>query len=248
MQNDETILDLLLESNYGMLVKAVIAAVDAANEIKVRQKQQQQSENDDTGTTDGKDGEEDDGDDDRPAQLNRLEVVSLFRPPPKFTADEQLSFPRRQPCVVVGTKVQSTDSRRNNDHYHRDAIETILPASRAASSAISQLRTKHQQRGDSSSSSSSPIEASQMAMAAASLDKHTNWDIPAMELIKEGINDRIQTLVTDGKSAEAWLVSQNEIDQFGREHREYRADLSREARNAELLVLRTLEKTANDVW
>ena len=43
MQNDETALDLLLESNYGMLVKAVIAAVDAANEIRVRQKQQEQS-------------------------------------------------------------------------------------------------------------------------------------------------------------------------------------------------------------
>ena len=166
-----------LESNYGMLVKAVIAAVDAANEIKVRQKQQQQSENDDTGTTNEKYAEQDDGDDDdRPAQLNRLEVVSLFRPPPKFTADEQLSFPRRQPCVVVGTKVQSTDSRSNNDHYHRDAIESILPAFRAAASAISQLRTNHQQCGDSGSSSS-PIEASQMAMAAASLDKQTNVNV-----------------------------------------------------------------------
>ena len=38
ISRDETSLDLLLESNYGVLVKAVLAAVDAASEIEARQK------------------------------------------------------------------------------------------------------------------------------------------------------------------------------------------------------------------
>jgi len=228
---DETTLDMLLETNYGTLVKAVIAAVDAANEVRARQR----SDDDET---------EDKAENNRPEQLNRLEVVSLFRPPPKSTADE-FPFPRRQPCVIVGTNIQSSASA-TNDHYHRHAIESVLPAFRAAASAISQLRNNHQ---SSSDDNARPIEASKMAIAAASLDKDKDWDQPAIELLKEGVKDRLQTLVDDGKTAEDWLSKQNSatgIEDQNRQHLQFRAGVAQDVREAELIVLNTLQKTANE--
>lgn len=228
MAKDETILDMLLESNYGALVKGVIAAVNAANEVKARQKSE---------------GDEDDGadeEDDRPDMLNRLEVVSLFRPPPKMTAEE-FPFPRRQPCVVVGTKIQTNSAGTDNSKHHRHTIESILPAFRAAASALSQLRKNHQ------NSSNDNVEASQMAMAAASLDKSTDWDALALDLIKEGMKDRVQTLVNDGRAAEAWRAKQNDAngtkDGANREHRQFRVGVAGDVRDAELNVLVTLQKT-----
>ena len=228
---DESKLDLLLETNYGPLVKAVLAAVNAATEIKARQS----SDNEDAA---------DEADSGRPDSLSRLEVVSLFRPPPKLTAEE-FPFPRRQPCLVVGTKIQSADCDTNNEHNHRQAIESILPAFRAAASAISQLRANYQ----SSEENASHIEASQMAKAAALLDKSIDWDNQALELIEVGIEDRLQTLVRDGRTAEEWLAKQKDSTGCGdmnSQHRQFRAGVARDVRDAELAVLSTLTKTANE--
>lgn len=230
---DETTLDMLLEANYGTLVKAVIAAVDAANEVRARQK----SDDDET---------VDEAENDRPEQLNRLEVVSLFCPPPKSTADE-FPFPRRQPCVIVGTKIQSSASS-TNDQYHHHAIESVLPAFRAAASAISQLRNNHK-RCSGSNDNPLPIEASQMAMAAASLDKNKDWDKPAIELLKEGVKYRLQTLVDDGKTAEEWVAKRNRatgIDDQDMQHLQFRTGVAQDVREAELIVLSTLQKTASE--
>ncbi|KAL7445613.1 hypothetical protein ACHAXM_009947 [Skeletonema potamos] len=227
ISNDATSLDLLLESNYGVLVKAVIAAVDAANEIKARQ-------NSDIGSEDLSD---------RPAQLDRLEVVSLFRPPPALTAKD-FPFPRRQPCVIVGTKIGISDQiTSSNRQYHREAIKKVLPAYRAAASAIAQLRLNHK-----NNDSSSPIQASQMTMAAASLDKDIDWDNAAFELMKLGINDRIQTIERDGKAANTWLAQftmGNRLDANSLQHRQFRAEMSSDIREAELNVLYTLHNELN---
>jgi len=252
MAREDTTLDLLLESNYGTLVKAVIAAVDAASEIRARQKLSGGDMNEDDDSTEGDDGDE------RPDQLNRLEVVSLFRPPPSGD-DDKFPFPRRQPCVVVGTKIQSSDCDTDNAHHHRRAIEAVLPAYRAAASAISQLRDNHQKISSSSSSnnddddrSPSPIEASRMAMAAASLDKDADWDTLALKLMQDGMKDRCRTLVKDGKVAESWVARRNDAensmdDPQGREHRQFRAGMARDAREAELNVLRVLQTTAHEM-
>ncbi|KAL7489409.1 hypothetical protein ACHAW6_015007 [Cyclotella cf. meneghiniana] len=206
-------LDLLLEANYGPLVQAVIAAVDASVEIRSKM-----NRNDDPTNAAQIPIE---SDSDRPHQLNRLEVLSLFRPP-------SYPFPRRQPVVVVGTKIaMGADTR--NQNYHKRAITSILPAFRAAASAISQLRHNHQ------NSISSPIAASQMAIAAASIDNNTDWDIPALCLIRDGIDDRIQTLLQDGKDAELWLEKATSINCS--EDSYSRAYVSRNVREAELKVL-----------
>ena len=193
---DELLLDLLLESNYSQLVKAVIAAVDAANEIKTRQKNADTQQHDLVA---------DETDSDRPELLSRVEVVSLFRPPPAHTASD-FPFDRRQPCVIVGTKIQAPDSSTTetiNKRHHQNAIQNILPAFRAAASALHQLRQNHNQSGDDAAS---PIQASQMAIAAASLDQSKNWDEPATELMKEGIQDRIRTLL-ENRAVSSILVS-----------------------------------------
>lgn len=230
---DETTVDMLLESNYGTLVKAVIAAVNAANEVKARQKNDVNAENEGSEA-------------DRPEQLNRLEVVSLFRPPPKATADK-FPFPRRQPCVIVGTKIQASVSA-SNDHCHRHAIESVLPAFRAAASAISQLRKNHKaSSGDDHVSP--PIEASQMAMAAASLDKGKDWDEPAMELLNNSVKDRLRTLIDDGETATEWVTKRNSatgIDDENMQHQQFRAGVAHDVREAEFMVLRTLQKTASE--
>jgi len=231
ISNDETSLDLLLESNYGVLVKAVLAAVDAANEIEARQNTDSGSEITSKVKTD------------RPAQLDRLEVVSLFRPPPALTAND-FPFARRQPCVVVGTKIGVSDQiTSSNQQYHREALKKVLPAYRAAASAIAQLRLNHK-NGDSSSS----IQASQMAMAAASLDKGTDWDEAALKLIRLGINDRIQTIKGDGIAASTWLAKSTTVrrlDEISLQHRQFRADMSSDIREAELNVLHTLYNELN---
>jgi len=227
---DEDKVDLLLETNYGPLVQAVLAAVNAANEIKARQQSDTEAIEDENQS------------DDRPNQLNRLEVVSLFVP---ASEPSEYPFPLRRPCVVVGTKIHVSSSDTSNHHHHRTAIESILPAYRAAASAISQLRDNHEK------SDASPIEASQMAMAAASLDKDVDWDTPALELINEGINDRIQTLVSDGKATNTWLAKQNDAsgmnDHVAKEHRQLRADMAKDVRHSELMVLQTLQKTATEM-
>eukprot|EP00986_Skeletonema_menzelii_P002473 scaffold670_cov136-Skeletonema_menzelii.AAC.7 len=228
----ETSLDLLLESNYGVLVKAVLAAVDAASEIEARQKSDSDSDSENASENQT----------DRPAQLDQLEVVSLFRPPPALTVND-FPFARRQPCVVVGTKIGASDQiTSSNQQYHREAIKKVLPAYRAAASAIAQLRLKYN-NGDSSSS----IQASQMAMAAASLDG-TDWDEAAIKLMRLGINDRIQTINSDGKAASAWLAQStttNRLDQINLQHRQFRADMSADIREAELNVLHTLDNELN---
>ena len=171
---------------------------------------------------------------DRPAQLDRLELVSLFRPPPKSTADEY-PFPRRQPCVVVGTKIQSSPTR-DNDVHHRDAIESMLPPFRAAAAAISQLRDQYIASG---TADTSRVVTSRMTMAAGDSD----WDAPARRLIMEGICDRIQNLVNDGTYASAWLAKQNDATGTTNdegEHLRVRAEMAGDVREAELKVLRSL--------
>ena len=87
-----------------------------------------------------------------------------------------------------------------------------------------------------------------MTIAAASLDKNTNWDKLALKMIQDGIKDRMRTLVADGEAAGSWLVQQNYTkgtdDQNNREHRQSRAGVARDVREAELNVLRVLQKTA----
>jgi hypothetical protein len=186
-------------------MKAVVDAVEAANEVHASQKN-----DDDTDKNEPSNKERSD----RPEQLDHLQVVSLFRQPPKSTAKEY-PFPRRQPCVVVGTKIQSSPSY-DNDYYHRDAIKSILPAFRAAASAISQLRYHYRSSGNANTSQ---IVASQkMAMAAGDSD----WDVPARKLIQEGISDRIQNLVDDGTNAKAWLAKQNDATSTADENGEHR--------------------------
>lgn len=226
--NHETHLDLLLESNYGALVKAVVEAVEAANEVHARQKNDGTTDKNDTSNKEKTD---------RPEQLDHLQLVSLFRAPPKSTAKEY-PFPRRQPCVVVGTKIQSSPSY-DNDCYHRDAIKSILPAFRAAASAILQLRNHYRSLG--SADASQTVDSQKMAMAAGDSD----WDAPARKLIQEGISDRIQYLADDGTNAKAWLAKQNDATSMADgngEHRRLRADMAGDVREAELKVLRTLQK------
>mmetsp|Transcript_6309 Transcript_6309/g.9864 ORF Transcript_6309/g.9864 Transcript_6309/m.9864 type:complete len:670 (-) Transcript_6309:227-2236(-) len=223
---DETLLDLLLESNYGNLVKAVQSAVDAANEIESRQ-----TSSGSVDSTEDKTG--------RPAQLDRLEIVSLFRPPPALTANN-FPFARRQPCVVVGTRIGISDHITSTSRRcHQEAIKKVLPAYRAAASVIAQLRQNYV-NGDQLSS----IEASQISIAAASTDKGTDWDKAAFQLMRLGIDDRIQTIERDGKSATAWLgqfTTGNRQDKDSIQHRQFRYEMSLEVREAELNVLRTLD-------
>jgi hypothetical protein len=80
-----------------------------------------------------------------------------------------------------------------------------------------------------------------MAMAAGDSD----WDAPARKLIQEGISDRIQYLADDGTNAKAWLAKQNDATSMADgngEHRRLRADMAGDVREAELKVLRTLQK------
>lgn len=224
ISKDETSLDLLLESNYGPLVKAVLAAVDAANEIEARQRSDSEAEDASKDLTD------------RPAQLDRLEVVSLFKPPPALTAKD-FPFPRRQPCVVVGTKI-GLDRMRDSNRYHRDAIMKVLPAFRAAASAIAQIRLNHK-NGEPTSS----IQASKMAMAAASLDE-TDWDESALDLMRAGINDRIETIQHDANSADSWLAQftiGDRLDETSLQHRQFRGKMATDVRKAELDVLYALD-------
>jgi hypothetical protein len=224
--NRETILDLLLESNYGPMVKAVVESVEYVNGATAKENRDDATDKDET--INKKRG-------DRPEQLDRLQLVSLFRPPPKSTADEY-PFLRRQPCVVVGTKIQSSLSH-DNDIHHRDAIESILPPFRAAACVISKLRD---QKNTSGTADTSQIVASRMMMAAGD----SNWDAPARRLIIEGISDRIRNLVDDGANAKAWLAKQNDatgMTNDGGEHHRCRAYMAGDVREAELKVLRSLQ-------
>ena len=219
ISSDETSLDLLLESNYGGLVKAIVAAVDAACEIEERNGSEKTSE-DQT---------------DRPAQLDRLEVVSLFRPAPELTKNK-FPFPRRQPCVVVGTKIGASEqiSFANRPH-HREAIEKVLPAYRAAACALAQIRRNH--KNDDSLLSIDTVELSIATVEGS------NWDEAALKLLRMGINDRIETITRDGKAASAWLTqsaARNRLDKDDLQHRQFRSEMSSDIRSAELNVLQTL--------
>jgi hypothetical protein len=196
-------IDLLLESNYGPLVKEVMTALDSVK-----------NDNDTFMEL---------VEDDRPKQMNRIDLVSLFRPPPATTADK-FPFTRRQPCVVVCTKIQLSPSD-NNDHYHQHAIELIYPAFRAAASALSQLKDNY----------------SSDSVAKTTCDNDADADLLAKELIKEGIRDRIQNLNSFGTAAQIWLNAIKDMDGRSRDHLQCRAGLARDVREAELIVLRTLQ-------
>ena len=218
---DETRVDLLLESNYGPLVQGVLAAVNAASEIRARQNV----------------GDEDVADvGERPEQLRRVEVVSLFRPAPA-NVDQDFAFPRRQPCVVIGTKIQSGTCKSDNSLHHEEAIDVVMPAFKAAASAIAQLRRNHKE------GNTKPIEAAEMAKAAASLDTSTYWDTLGIELLEAGIKERIDTLVQEGRAADAWLAK-SEAETGNSKEREMRAGMAQDVRLSELAVLRALHPTA----
>ena len=222
MSKGDSKLDLTMETNYGLLVKAVLAAVDAANEIRLRLNLNEEEEM----------GEQEINDE-RPQQLNRIEVLSLFRSPPHETAQEY-PFSRRQPVIVVGTKIDTTDDPSNR-RYHAHSIKSILPTYRAVACAIDQLRNNHQ------NSVSKPIEASQMAKAAASLDKTIDWDTQALQLIQSAIEERMDTILINGREAEVWL-EQMSCSREGEEERLARAGLARDVREAELRVLEALRE------
>lgn len=216
--NGDTSLDLSLEINYGPLVKAVIAAVDGAKKVEAKLNEPTNSATNDSAEDES----------DRPPQLQRLEIVSLFRPAPSQTAKE-FPFDRRQPCVVVGTKISSSGNEES--HHHKEAIEAALPSFRAAASAISQLQRNYED------GVSSPIKVSLMLTAAASLDGD-EWDILALDLMRKGIEDRTSTLLNDGKAADTWCASKNNMGDL---HQQCRAGVARDVRDAELKVLRSLE-------
>jgi hypothetical protein len=215
--HDDSVIDLTMETNYGPLVKAVGAATDAATQIKLKL----------GGTNNATSAI-----DDIPHQLEQIEVLSLFRPPPPQTAEE-FPFQRRQPVIVVGTKIDTTTDNSQNAAYHKLVIQSVLPTFRAAASAIAQLRHNYQ------NNISTPIEASQMAKAAASIDPGIDWDGPALELIRSGIEERIRTIMDNGKEAEAWL--ERVTSQEGLKDLQLRAGLARDVREAELRVLEKLK-------
>ncbi|KAL7508069.1 hypothetical protein ACHAXN_005147 [Cyclotella atomus] len=215
--HDDSVIDLTMETNYGPLVKAVGAATDAATRIKLKL----------GGTNNATSAI-----DDIPHQLEQIEVLSLFRPPPSQTAEE-FPFQRRQPVIVVGTKIDTTTDNSQNAAYHQLVIQSVLPTFRAAASAIAQLRHNYQKN------ISAPIEASQMAKAAASIDPGIDWDGPALELIRSGIEERIRTIMDNGKEAEAWL--ERVTSQEGLKDLQLRAGLARDVREAELRVLEKLK-------
>jgi hypothetical protein len=237
MTNCGEILDLTLESNYGILVTLVSAAVDAAT---ANHKKTSQSESKDD---DGK----------RPEQLNNrgLQLVSLFRPPPMSTAKEY-PFVRRQPCVIVGTKIQNSTSScqdsNNNQQYHLDAIEAILPAFRTAACAISQLRNQYQELGIVDPSQ---VDASLLVMAATT---SSEWDVAARKLIMDGIHERLQYLVNSTQTTNYLSLTrqpQSEGDGNGmidesesEEHnnRKLRTSMANDVREMEILVLNTLQE------
>ncbi len=228
-KNDDSLLDLLLETNYGPLVKAVNAAVEASNEIKARLNKfgNQQNIFSFVGS-------------DRPDLLCRMEIVSIFRSPPAHTASD-FPFTRRQPCLIVGTKLQSNDSTTSASgmNYHKDSVDNALPAFRAAASALQQLRDNASQSGRKTHS---PVQASKMAKAAASLDSSKDWDEPALELMEWGIQDRIETLVAASNAANAWLSSNPVEDLNEKLHRQLRADMASDVKNSELNVLLSLRQ------
>lgn len=216
---DETRVDMLLESNYGPLVKGVLAAVNAASEIRARQ----DGGNEEVAHL----GE-------RPDQLRRVEVVSLFRPAPA-NVDIDFAFPRRQPCVVIGTKIQSESCKSDNSLHHKEAIDAVIPAFKAAASAMEQLRRNHRE------GNTEPISAAQMAKAAASLDTSKDWDTLGIELLEAGIRDRIDTLVQEGRAANAWLATSVAGNS---KEREMRAGMAQDVRSSELAVLRAVHPSA----
>ena len=237
MANRAVMLDLTLESNYGSLVTLVSAAVDAAAAANHKKTSQGDSKDDE-----GK----------RPEQLNcGLQLVSLFRPPPTSTAKEY-PFVRRQPCAIVGTKIQHSTSCQdiNNQDHHLDAIEIILPAFRAAACALSQLRNQYQELGIVDPSQ---VDASLMVKAATSRDE---WDVSARKLIMYGIHERLQYLADSTQSANYLRLTRqpqsNDDDddgngmidesESGEQHRKLRTIMAKEIKEMEILVLNTLQE------
>jgi hypothetical protein len=180
-----------------------------------------------------------------------LQLVSLFRPPPKSTAKEY-PFVRRQPCVIVGTKIQHSTSschdNNNNQQYHLDAIEAILPAFRAAACAISQLRNQYHELGIVDPSQ---VDASLLVMAATT---SSEWDVAARKLIMDGIHERLQYLVNSTQTTNYLSLTrqpQSEGDGNGmidesesEEHnnRKLRTSMATDVREMEILVLNTLQE------
>ena len=74
-----------------------------------------------------------------------------------------------------------------------------------------------------------------MAKAAASIDSTTVWDVPALDLIRSSIEERISNILNHGREAEAWL---DQIQcQEGLAERQSRAGLAMDVRETELRVL-----------
>lgn len=228
-------LDLTLESNYGILVNLVTAAVDAAAAANHNKPSRR----------DNKDDQEK-----RPEQLNRgLQIVSLFRPPPTSTAKEY-PFVRRQPSVIVGTKIQLStsfcDDVINNQQYNLDAIKAILPAFRAAACAISQLCDQYHELGFVDPSQ---VDASLLVMSATS----SEWNVSARKLILDGIHERLTYLVDSTQNASYLRLTrqpQSEGDGNGmivesktsEQHRKLRIIMANDVRKMEILVLNSLQE------
>ena len=77
-----------------------------------------------------------------------------------------------------------------------------------------------------------------MAKVAASIDSTTDWDVPALDLMQFGIEERMGIILNHGREAEAWLEQIQSHE--GLEERQSRAGLARDVREAELRVLETL--------
>ena len=80
-----------------------------------------------------------------------------------------------------------------------------------------------------------------MAKAAASLDKTIDWDTQALQLIQSAIEERMDTILINGREAEVWL-EQMSCSREGEEERLARAGLARDVREAELRVLEALRE------
>ena len=146
-----------------------------------------------------------------------------------LSAPKQLA--RYRPLHEVVTRIGPLDNA-NIKMHHRATIEAVLPAFRAAASAIAQLQYNHQ------NNIQSPIKLKQMVMAASAKDPNTDWNEKARNLMRDGIHDRLHELREAEKDADAWLkkVSAHYI-----EERKIRGEFAKEIRDSEIMVLESLE-------
>jgi hypothetical protein len=67
-------------------------------------------------------------------------------------------------------------------------------------------------------------------MAAAASDD-TDWDVPAVKVIHDGMNERMSNLIHGGEEAKTWIKNTNDSS----EERELRRNLSIDIRNIEFV-------------